>query len=77
MTLSPYSGIHAHGQATDFLTEDSQWENLIAVEVALSTALFDSELISKDSLAAIRKVAKLSNFDLAALAIAASFLSNI
>jgi 3-carboxy-cis,cis-muconate cycloisomerase len=51
------------------LTEESQWENLIAVEVALSTALFDIELISKDSLAAIRKVAKLSNFDLAALAI--------
>ena len=70
MTLSPYSGIHAHGEATAFLTEDSQWENLIAVEVALSTALFDIELISKESLAAIRKVAKLSNFDLAALALA-------
>ena len=70
MTLSPYSGIHAHGQATDFLTEESQWENLIAVEVALSTALFDIELINKESLAAIRKVAKLSNFDLAALALA-------
>jgi 3-carboxy-cis,cis-muconate cycloisomerase len=69
MTTSPFSGIHSHGQATDFLTEESQWENLIAVEVALSTALFDIELISKDSLAAIRKVAKLSNFDLAALAL--------
>ncbi len=69
MTVSPYSGIHAHGEATAFLTEDSQWENLIAVEVALSTALFDIELINKESLAAIRKVAKLSNFDLAALAL--------
>lgn len=69
MTLSPYSGIHSHGEAIKFLTEDSQWENLIDVEVALSTALFDIELISKDSIAAIRNIAKLSNFDLASLAL--------
>jgi 3-carboxy-cis,cis-muconate cycloisomerase len=67
MTLSPYSGIHSHGEASDFLTDSSQWENLIAFEVALSTALYEIDLISKDSLTAIRNIAKLSNLNIASL----------
>ena len=68
MTISPYSGIHSHGEAVEFLSEERQWANLLSVEVALSTALLDLGLISSQSLAAIRKVAKTENFDLASLA---------
>jgi 3-carboxy-cis,cis-muconate cycloisomerase len=68
MTISPYSGIHSHGEAVKYLSDESQWANLLSVQVALSTAFLDLGLVSSQSLAAIRKVAKIENFDLASLA---------